>query len=52
MGLIDEYRIRVLPVLVGGGHPYFAQGGQRVNLELVECRRLKSGVVYLRYRQI
>jgi dihydrofolate reductase len=50
LGLIDEYRIRVLPVLVGGGRSYFPQGQDRVNLERIECRTLNSGVVYLRYR--
>ena len=49
-GLIDEYRIRVHPVLVGGGTPYFARLGQRVDLELVETRFFHSGVVYLRHR--
>src|SRR3954471_15128811 len=34
LGLIDEYRIRVLPVLVGGGRPFFPQREDRVNLEL------------------
>ncbi len=50
LGLIDEYRIRVYPVLAGGGIPYFPQGGRRVDLELVEIRTFSSGVVYLRYR--
>lgn len=50
LGLIDEYRIRVLPVLVGGGLPFFARHGARVDLELVESRTLDSKVVYLRYR--
>ncbi len=50
LGLIDEYRARVCPVLVGGGHPFFPHSEQRVNLELVESRSLHSHVVYLRYR--
>ena len=50
LGLIDEYRIRVLPVLVGGGRPFFPQREDRVNLELIESRTLNSRVVYLRYR--
>jgi len=49
-GLIDEYRIIVYPVLVGGGIPYFSRREQRVDLELVETRTFSSGVVYLRYR--
>lgn len=50
LGLIDEYRIRVLPVLVGGGLSYFARDERRVDLELVETRTFGSGVVFLRYR--
>jgi dihydrofolate reductase len=49
-GLIDEYRARVYPVLVGGGIPYFPQGERRVDLELVETRTFSSTVVYLRHR--
>ncbi|MGH2513108.1 MAG: dihydrofolate reductase family protein [Candidatus Limnocylindrales bacterium] len=50
LDLIDEYRLRVYPVLVGGGTPYFAQQGRRLDLELAESRTFGSEVVYLRYR--
>jgi dihydrofolate reductase len=50
LDLIDEYRIRVYPMLDGGGIPYFPQRERRVDLELVETRTFSSGVVYLRYR--
>jgi dihydrofolate reductase len=50
LDLIDEYRPRIYPVLVGGGIPYFAQRERRVDLDLVETRTFSSGVVYLRYR--
>jgi dihydrofolate reductase len=49
LDLIDEYRPRVYPVLVGGGTPFFARHERRVDLELVETRTFSSGVVYLRY---
>ncbi|MET8582398.1 dihydrofolate reductase family protein [Streptomyces collinus] len=49
-GLIDEYRARVYPVLVGGGIPFFPRHERRVDLELVETRPVGSGVVYLRHR--
>lgn len=52
LGLIDEYRLRVYPMLDGGGTPYFPQGERRVELELVETRRFRAGVVYLRYRVV
>ncbi|HEY5890986.1 MAG TPA: dihydrofolate reductase family protein [Acidimicrobiia bacterium] len=50
LGLIDEYRAMVHPVLVGGGIPFFPQHERRVDLELVETRTFSSRVVYLRYR--
>ena len=52
LGLIDEYRIRVFPVLVGGGLPFFDHHERRVDLELVETRTFDSGVVYLRHRVV
>ena len=50
LDLIDEYRARVYPVLVGGGIPFFPQAGRRVELERVETRPLGPRVVYLRHR--
>jgi dihydrofolate reductase len=50
LGAIDEYRARVYPVLVGGGIPFFPQRERQVDLELVETRTFRAGVVYLRYR--
>src|SRR6476620_1143554 len=50
LGLIDEYRARVYPVLAGGGIPYFPQRERRVDLDLVETRTFSSSVVYVRYR--
>lgn len=50
LGLIDEYRVMVYPVLVGGGIPFFPRRERQVDLELVETRTFSSRVVYLRYR--
>ncbi|WP_049577945.1 dihydrofolate reductase family protein [Nocardiopsis sp. SBT366] len=50
--LIDEYRIRVHPVLVGGGVPFFPRKERRVDLEFVESRTFGSGVVHLRHRVV
>ena len=52
LDLIDEYHVRVYPLLVGGGIPYFAHGERRVDLELVETRTLSSNVIYVRYRVV
>jgi dihydrofolate reductase len=50
LGLIDEFRLIVHPVLVGGGIPFFPQDERRLDLELIESRTFSSGAVYLRYR--
>jgi dihydrofolate reductase len=50
LGLVDEYRLFVSPVVLGGGAPYFPALAKRIDLELVETRTFGSRVVYLRYR--
>jgi dihydrofolate reductase len=52
LGLIEEYRARIHPVLVGGGIPFFPRREHRVDLELVETRTFNSKVVYLRYQVV
>ena len=52
LDLIDEYRVMVYPVLVGGGIPYFSRRERRVDLELVETRTFGSKFVYVRYRVV
>ncbi|EGX55564.1 hypothetical protein SZN_32291 [Streptomyces zinciresistens K42] len=51
-GLIDEYRVIVHPVLVGGGVPFFPADERRVDLELVETRTFSAKFVHLRYRVV
>jgi dihydrofolate reductase len=47
--LIDEWRLFVSPVLLGGGMPYFPPLEQEIDLELIETRTFGSRVVYARY---
>jgi dihydrofolate reductase len=49
LGLIDEYRLFVSPVVLGGGTPYFPALEERIDLELVETRTFSDRAVYLRY---
>ena len=51
LGLVDEYRLFINPVVVGGGTPFFPDLEEPANLELVETRTFGSRVVYVRYRQ-
>jgi dihydrofolate reductase len=52
LGLVDEYRLFVSPVVLGGGTPFFPDLEERVDLELVETRTFGSRVVYMRYRRV
>jgi dihydrofolate reductase len=49
-GLIDELRLLVHPIVVGGGKRLFEEGGERTALELVDSKTFSTGVVYLTYR--
>jgi dihydrofolate reductase len=49
--LIDEYRMFVNPVVLGGGTPFFPPLDKRLDVELVESRTFGSQVTYLRYRR-
>ena len=49
LGLIDEYRLSVHPVVLGEGKPLFVDIKQRLKLKLVDARTFSSGVVQLIY---
>lgn len=48
-GLVDEVGLVVHPVVVGGGTP-FLPADVRLDLALLQERRLSGGLVHLRYR--
>ncbi|WP_119065246.1 dihydrofolate reductase family protein [Aggregatilinea lenta] len=48
-GLVDEYELLVVPFMLGGGTQVLPDN-VRINLELLDERRIGNGWVYLRYR--
>jgi dihydrofolate reductase len=50
MGLIDELRIMVNPVVIGNGNPLFRGASDRVKLNLVRTKTFRSGNVLHYYR--
>jgi dihydrofolate reductase len=48
-GLLDELRVMIHPVVLGGGTPLIPPGTE-LDLELVESKTFASGAVYVRYQ--
>ena len=49
--LVDEYRLMVFPVVLGGGKRLFADTAEPVTLSLAEARSVGAGVLILVYRR-
>jgi dihydrofolate reductase len=50
LGLLDELAVSIIPIVLGGGLPFFGRISQWKRLELMECRSYPSGIVLLDYR--
>lgn len=49
-GVVDEIGFNIHPVLLGSGVPLFHKMKKQIDLELVECRPMEIGCVYVLYR--
>ena len=48
--LIDEIGFNIHPILLGSGIPVFHEMDHQIDLELLDCKRLKNGCVMVTYR--
>jgi dihydrofolate reductase len=51
-GLLDELKLMVHPIVLGGGKRLFEEGGDQKALELVDSKTFGTGVLYLTYRPV
>ncbi len=48
--LVDEIGLNIQPVLLGSGIPLFYEMSQQIDLELLSCKPLKNGGVFVSYQ--
>jgi dihydrofolate reductase len=48
-GLVDEYQLWLLPVVLGDGRPLFARGAGPISMRLLEAKTSDRGATLLRY---
>jgi len=49
LGLADEVRYSILPILIGDGIPFFEKLDRDIALHLAEVKAYQNGMVELRY---
>ena len=52
LGLVDEVRVSLMPVVIGEGIPFFQGIGKDVALHLKEVKAYRSGMVALRHQVV
>jgi dihydrofolate reductase len=50
MGLVDEVRVMINPIVLGDGKSLFRTAAERISLRLLESKSFRSGNVLLRYQ--
>jgi len=48
-GLVDEFRVYIYPVVIGGGKPMF-QVEEKLNLKFIEKKLFEGGIIMLKYQ--
>ncbi|UIK18077.1 dihydrofolate reductase family protein [Rhizobium leguminosarum] len=51
-GLIDEIRVCLVPVILGGGNPLFKPAESQMPLKLIESSTTEGGAMILRYEPV
>lgn len=51
-GLIDEFRVGVCPVILGGGTRLFKDAPEKLKLKLLDAKPYSTGIVVLRYEPV
>ena len=52
-GLVDEYQLRIVPILLSAGRPMFLTSkGPELNLQLMTSKVYQSGIILLVYRSV
>ena len=51
LDLVDHYRLRIHPVVLGSGKPIFTDSHDRINLKLGQATSSQNGAVVLDYRR-
>lgn len=52
LDLVDEYRIAVMPVIIGKGKPLFKDVEQRHKMKLIDVKSSKAGVLAVKYETV
>jgi dihydrofolate reductase len=51
-GMVDEFRLVIHPIILGGGKPFFLNPIAPTNLTLLETHGFSCGAMYLRYERM